>query len=261
MEVPDSTPIFSHAAFQLLAMAVERSSSKSFFDVLDERIGQPLQLQSTAQLAADTAVFGDGLTNATLDGEPASLGLTSSITDLSRLGRALLTSDLLDAVELRRWLKPVTSTSNLRNAVGRPWEVYHYSDAATDPIIDVYTKTGTVGRYSSYFGLVPSLNIGFAILAADSEREAPDLNAYADLTLAALVQIQELGYREVNETIVGAYHGRGNATLSLQLTGPDPGIAVSTLSANGTDWLSDIAERAGIQSEYLDLRLYPTGLE
>jgi hypothetical protein len=94
-----------------------------------------------------------------------------------------LTSELLPPATSRRWLKPFTSTSNLRNAVGRPWEIYHYSTLPTDPVIDVYMKTGSVGRYSSHFGLVPSHDVGFAILAVDSQREAPDLNAYADVTL------------------------------------------------------------------------------
>lgn len=146
--------------------------------------------------------------------------------------------------------------------MGRPWEIYHYSDAATDPIIDVYTKSGIVGRYSSYFGLVPNVEVGFAILAVDTVQESPDLNAYADLVLAALVQIQELGYDEANQALVVSYDVTGDATFSLQLTGSDPGLAVTNMTANGTDWLQDIFQRAGIgKVEDLDLRLYPTGLE
>lgn len=62
-------------------------------------------------------------------------------------------------------------------------EIYHYGSSPTDPIIDIYTKTGSIGRYSSYFGLVPSHDVGFVILAVDTHQQAPDLNAYADITL------------------------------------------------------------------------------
>lgn len=262
VELPESTPIFSHAAFQLLAVAVEAKSGKPFSEVLTERVLRPLSVKSTGMLATNISIFGDGLRNTSLSGEPASLGLVSSITDLSILGRSLLTSDLLGAAGTRRWLKPVSSTSNLRNAVGRPWEIYHYSDEAIDPIIDVYTKTGTVGRYSSYFGLAPSVDVGFAILAVDSETESPDLNAYADLVLAALVQIQELGYKEANQTIAGTYRSSHNGALTLELTGSDPGMSVTNLFSNDTDWLDLIAGEAGVDKpEHLDLRLYPTGLE
>lgn len=224
---------------------------------------QPLQLNSTSLLQPDTEVFGNGLSNASLVGEPASLGLVSSLTDLSKLGRAILTSELLSAAETRRWLKPVTSTSNLRNAVGRPFEIYHYSEEPVgDEITDIYTKSGTVGRYSSYFGVVPSADVGFAIVAVDTERENPDLNAYADIMLYALLQTQELAYQGANETLVGTYHGSGDSSLELQLTLNDTGIAVVELSANGSNFLEVIAREAGIdQLEDLDLRLYPTGLE
>jgi hypothetical protein len=134
----------------------------------------------------NSQLFGSGIPNTSLTGEQASLGLTSTISDLAKLGRSILTSALLPPATTRRWLKPFASTSNLRNAVGRPWEVYHYSAAPTDAIIDVYTKSGTVSKYSSYFGLVPSYDVGFAILAVDSGRGAPDLNAYADVTLGGL---------------------------------------------------------------------------
>lgn len=241
---------------------MEKQCGKSLTDVLNERIIRPLRLRGTGFLNANASPFGAGLANTSLEGEPASLGLTSSITDLAALGQALLRTDLLEADQLRHWLKPVSSTSNLRNAVGRPWEVYHYGQTAIDPIIDVYTKSGTVGRYSSYFGLVPSVNVGFAILAVDFEQEAPDLNAYADILLAALEGVAALGYMQADVNIAGTYKAPLNGELKLKLTESDPGIAVTTFSTNGTDWLKSIAELAGIEKpEYLDLRLYPTGLQ
>jgi CubicO group peptidase (beta-lactamase class C family) len=183
--LPDSTLIASNAAFQALAFAVETQTKQPFAQVFKDRISTPLGLNSTHFWSdkVPLLLFGDGLTNSSLKGGPASLGLLSTISDLATAGRAMLTSKLLPSSTTRRWLKPFTSTSNLRNAVGRPWEIYHYGNKPTDPIIDIYTKTGSVGRYSSYFGLVPSHDVGFVILAVDTHQQAPDLNAYADITL------------------------------------------------------------------------------
>lgn len=219
-------------------------------------------MNSSTLLQSDTMLFGNGLSNQSLVGEQASLGLASSITDLSRFGRAILTSQLLPSAQTRRWLQPVADTSNLRNAVGRPWEIYHYGDDAIDPIIDVYTKTGNIGKYSSYFGVVPALDVGFTILAVDTEAPA-DLNAIADIMLGALLQIQDLGRKQTEALYTGTYRSHGNdSTLKFELTGTDPGIKVSELRANNIDWLASIAKLAGIdESPYLDMRLYPTNLE
>lgn len=187
VNLPDTTPIRSDAAFQLLALAVESTSQKKFDSVFHDRVRTPLGLENTHFLAPRTHLFGTGLSNTSLKGEQAALSLVSTISDLAKLGRAILTSSLLPPATTRRWLKPFASTSNLRNAVGRPWEIYHYGTLSTDPVIDVYMKTGSVGRYISHFGLVPSHDVGFAILAVDSGPEAPDLNAYADVTLGEYI--------------------------------------------------------------------------
>ena len=189
VNLPDTTPLRSDAAFQLLALAVQSATKKSFEATFNDNIVAPIGLENTHFLNPSSRLFGSGISNASLGGEQAAIGLTSTISDLAKLGRSILTSAILSQATTRRWLKPFASTSNLRNAVGRPWEIYHYSATPTDAIIDVYTKSGTVGKYSSYFGLVPSYDVGFAILAVDSGNEAPDLNAYADITLGGLQTI------------------------------------------------------------------------
>lgn len=183
VNLPDTTPIRSDAAFQLLALAVESVTKRPFSETFNDRISKPLGLKNTHFFETQSHLLSNGLSNTSLNGEQASLGLLSTISDLATLGHAMLTSKLLPAAVTRRWLKPFTSTSNLRNSVGRPWEIYHYGTLPTDPVIDIYTKTGTLGRYSSYFGLVPSHDVGFAILAVDQGSEAPDMNAYADVTI------------------------------------------------------------------------------
>ena len=219
-------------------------------------------MRSSSLLQAKVDLYGDGLSDQSVVGEPASLGLASTIADLSRFGHAVLASQILPSAQTRRWLQPVASTSNLRNAVGRPWDMYHFSDEAIDPITDVYTKTGSIGKYTSYLGVVPSLDVGFTILAVDT-KAAADLNAIADVLLGALLQIQDLGRQQTEALYTGTYHNNASASnLKLELTGQDPGIRVSDLIANGTDWLASIAKLAGVKkTSYLDMRFYPTSVE
>ncbi|KAF2170655.1 hypothetical protein M409DRAFT_64310 [Zasmidium cellare ATCC 36951] len=263
--LPDTTPIYSRAAFQLLAFALEAKCGQPFAQILQDRILAKLNLSSTSLLKNTSAPpFGHGLSNSSTLGEPASLSLLTSTADLATFGHSFLTSSLLPQSTTRRWLKPFTSTSNIANSVGRPWEIYHYRDNATGTIIDVYTKTGTVGRYSNYFGLAPDYGVGFSILALNSEGEAPDLNAYADMALFALLQLQSLAEKEAQATYPGTYTSAGNASsivLNITDSGSDPGLAVTHLVVNGTDWLATIAEQSGIlDPANLDFRLYPTNL-
>lgn len=243
---------------------MEEKCGQSFADILSDRLLKPLHMDHTSLLASNTTLYGGGLSYSST-GEPAALSLVSTINDLSLAGRAMLTSRLISPAQTRRWLKPVTSTSNLRNAVGRPWEIYHSSGNATDPVIDIYTKAGSIGRYSSYFGLAPDYDVGFAILAVDEVTDAPDLNAYADLVLAALLQIDQLARLQAKANLAGMYgiaSSSGNSSIIVKPTGTaDPGLTVTALFANDTDWFSRIADEAGITPQDLDFRLYPTNLE
>lgn len=264
--LPDTTPIYSHAAFQLLAFAIEEQCGRPFEDVLRERILSRLNMNDTSLLAdtSSSTIFGKGLSNSSLPGEPASLSLLTSTHDLANFGHALLTSSLLPQSTTRRWLKPFTSTSNIANAVGRPWEIYHYHGDATDPIMDIYTKSGTIGKYTSYFGLAPDYNVGFSILAVNDDNNAADLNAYADVLLIALLQIDALAREQARDAYVGTYtfpDNSSSSSITLNITDPAPGLAVTHLMVNGTDWLSEIAEAGGISpAKNLDFRLYPTNL-
>ncbi|KAK4897614.1 hypothetical protein LTR27_004760 [Elasticomyces elasticus] len=253
--LPDTTPVYSNAAFQVLAFALGWSSGVSFENILRRSLIKPLGL-GTTDFLANASTPGVNIANSSSVGEPAALGLYSSIRDLSKLGRSILTSSLLTPAQTRRWLKPISSTSNLRNAVGRPWEIYHYSKTPTDPIIDIYTKLGTIGNYSSYFGLVPAYDIGFAIAAQD-DTGAPDLNAYADMALVALDALDKLARAQANDNLAGTFTRPGE-NITVQLTGDDAGLAVTELFNGDRDVLGTLAHDAGIASvKNLDLRIYP----
>lgn len=174
----------------------------------------------------------------------------------------MLASELTSASTTRRWLQPIADTSNLRNGVGRPWEIYHAGQYANSTILDVYTKNGLVGAYASYFGLSPDLGAGFAILSHDTSGTAPDLNAYADIVSLALLNLETLAAEEAAAFYSGNYTGQAGSgdTADIQAPGDDYGFVVADLVVDGVDLRNQTAFAANIELENLDFRIYPSNV-
>ncbi|KAJ3938704.1 uncharacterized protein N0V96_011436 [Colletotrichum fioriniae] len=251
--LPDTTPIISNAAFQLLALALEAnklegSGNTTFDSILATGVFGPLNMMNS------------GLLSSLQDAKVSALSMISTTSDLARAGHAMLSSRLVSPATTRRWLQPVADTSNLRNSVGRPWEIYHAGQYANSSVLDVFTKTGLIGHYASYFGLAPDFNAGFTILAHDTEAaRGPDLNVYADIVSLAIVQLQRLAATEATARYVGTFGGsEGVAAFNTSRDGP--GLLVTTLEAGEINLRAQIAESAGIKLEDLDFRLYPSNV-
>lgn len=188
------------------------------------------------------------------------LSLLSTTRDLARAGRAMLKSELIPASATRRWLQPFADTSNLRNGVGRPWEIYHAGQYANSTVLDVFTKNGYTGAYASYFGLSPDLGAGFAILSHDTSGTAADLNAYADIVSLVLLELEALAASEAAAYFSGNYTGQsGSGDIAvIQSPGDDYGFVVTDLIVDGIDLRNETALAAGIALENLDFRIYPS---
>jgi hypothetical protein len=172
----------------------------------------------------------------------------------------MLSSELLSPVVTRRWLQPTADTSNLRNGVGRPWEVYHAGQHANSSILDIFMKSGEIGHYSSYFGLSPDFNVGFAILAHDTETEAPDLNVHADVVSLGIEGLISIAGVQLGMNYIGEYSSdgpEGNFTAKFGMTNA-PGLVVEAMQLDDTNILEIVADAAGIALENLDLRAYPS---
>ncbi|KAF6816878.1 beta-lactamase family protein [Colletotrichum plurivorum] len=262
---PDTTPVISNAAFQLLALALEAQSAQnetsSFEEILSAGIFNTINVSSSGLLQSmgKEKIFAQDL-DVTAIGEPAALSMVSTASDLAKAGRSMLNSRLISKGATRRWLQPIADTSNLRNGVGRPWEIYHAGQYANSSILDVFTKTGLIGHYASYFGLAPDFNAGFAILAHDAEAaRGPDLNVYADIVSLAVVQLQKLAVAEMTQRYAGVFEGPdGAATFNISKDGP--GLVVSSLKSKGVDLRAEVAAAASIKPEDLDFRLYPSNV-
>lgn len=182
--------------------------------------------------------------------------------DLARAGRAMLKSELISASATRRWLQPIADTSNLRNGVGRPWEIYHAGQYANSTVLDVFTKNGYVGAYASYFGLSPDLGAGFAILSHDTSGTAADLNAYADIVSLVLLDLEALAANEAAAYYSGNYTGQSGSGDIAVIQSPSDGygFVVTDLIVDGIDLRNETAFAADIVLENLDFRIYPSNV-
>ncbi|SPJ74135.1 uncharacterized protein FTOL_03865 [Fusarium torulosum] len=260
--LPDTTPIASYAAFQLLAFAMQRTNGAEWSSVLEETLLNPLNMASSGVLNPENKdIFAMESLNTSLIGEPAALSFVSSMKDLARAGHSILAADLLSPAITRRWLRPMTDTSNLRNGVGRPWEAYR-AGKNIRPIMDALTKSGTIGKYASYFGLTTDFNAGFAILAHDSsvEDRKLDLNVHADIVSEVIGYFQQIAHEETEVRYAGKFESK-NAQATFNTTDNGYGLVVQKLMVNGVNVKDRTAQKLGIQAKDLDFRVYPSNVQ
>ncbi|KAK5235892.1 hypothetical protein LTR47_003367 [Exophiala xenobiotica] len=268
--LPGTTPIMSNTAFQLLAYALEGIKQQPY-DTLFYQTAQSIGLsRSSLRHPPDS-------TNAVIPGanesvsgwstdfgdEAPAISMYSTIADISRAGIAMLNSTLIPSAMTRRWIKPIAHTSNLVNDAGRPWIIYKSTkdQSAINPVVDIYTSYGSVGLYSSYFGLVPDYNVGFVTLSAD-EVSAPDLNVHVDIVADVILPSLEKAAISQAGSIYSGQYTSNQIAASLIIEKPDgmPGLSLSNFTVGSTDMREELATAAGISPTALSIRLYPTDL-
>lgn len=188
-----------------------------------------------------------------------------STKDLSNLGRAILKSTLLTPVQTRKWLKPQTNTASLRAAVGAPWEIYRVPGLTQDGrVIDLYTKNGGIGLYSSLLVLVPDYDIGLTIFAAGNGNPVFGLS---DSVLGRILPlIEKVGKKQAAARYSGVYDfqssGSSKPSSSVEISvDKGPGLVVTRWISKTKDILQAYQDLLGSKSTYIDMRLYPTGLK
>ncbi|THC91398.1 hypothetical protein EYZ11_009147 [Aspergillus tanneri] len=268
MSYNGTTPLYSNMGFEVLGYIIQKITAQPFGDVLEDRIIKVLGLNGTSLSTPSRSSLGvipanekkSGWTTAYGGASPA-LSMFSSITDLSIVGKAILQSTVLSPAQTRRWLKPVSHTSNPANSLGYPWIIYSGGKYPSTSMVDVYTYYSNIGLYSSYIGIVPDYNVGFAILAADSI-SSPDLNAHADIISDVLLgTLIGTSTKQASLNFGGLYkapHINSSLTISADKL---PGLFIKEFTSNGHDFRKTLASLSGItKSDDLSIRLYPTGL-
>ncbi|KAI1760056.1 beta-lactamase/transpeptidase-like protein [Hypoxylon sp. FL1150] len=273
------TPAYSDIGYTLLAMALEQMTGKLFGAMVQDRIIKPLGLNHTFYTTPNDSLGiipgGRYLTNWAFDmgNESPTGNMYTSPSDLSRLGRAILRSTLLPLAVTRRWLKPVTFSSDPKSSIGSPWGVRQLPlSNSTDSIYQfatTFNKAGSLGKYSTFFAIIPEFNIGFSILAA-GEMPAGLATSVADtLSNTYLPTMVNIARIQANETYVGTYINSDpavNSSMSIVVDRQAPGLSLGSWISNGTNllWYS-IALSQNVTKEYWgkilpSARLYPTGL-
>jgi hypothetical protein len=197
-------------------------------------------------------------------------GIYSSLSDLITLSRSILTSSLLIPAQTRRWLKPISHTANLQYSVGAPWEIWRLVLSTPSKVIDLYTKSGGIGLYTSQLTLAPDYGVGYVILEADGVTNGPGLGVANN---ALILWINELLFpalesaaREEAEVNYAGHYVSTDPSLNSSITiGTDadqPGLGIREIVSNGTDLLAVVGSQIlGVPAEDVSLRLYPTGLK
>ncbi|CRG89697.1 Beta-lactamase-like protein 2 [Talaromyces islandicus] len=269
-----ATPSYSNIGYQLLGYILERKTGLNYSEMVQRHILDPLGMNETTVFAPEDPSVGvipvDMQTSGWSQrskGSEASTSMFSNAKDLALAGKAILNSTLLSTAQTRRWLKPLSHTSNTANSLGAPWTIYSNGDYPKTPMIDVYTLLSNEGvgegLYSSYIGLVPDYGIGYAILSADTKSPA-DLNAHADYTEIALEATLGSALAQAAEIFGGNYTVSDNSTNIIPSTmtvlhDKLPGLYIGEFSRNGTNMRKSLAALIGVtNSTDLSIRLYPT---
>ncbi|KAI9927460.1 hypothetical protein MW887_003074 [Aspergillus wentii] len=260
-----STPVYSNAAYEILAFALEDMKNQSFESLLQRDIINPLHLHGTTYskphdkygvIPRDpTSSFWD----TDLGNVSAAGSVYSTATDMAALGRAILKSTLLPKPMTRRWLKPASHTSSLDLAVGWPWEILSFNQSRT---LDLYTKLGDVGDYSAVFALSPEYGFGFIAMVAGDDSSDVTRQVADVVSNAALPALEDAAREEACCRFSGEY-ATDQANSSISITADDgPGLKVEHWINNSTDMFDSLKTLAQpIQLSNVSIRLYPTGLE
>ncbi len=204
-----------------------------------------------------TSSYSDSL----FDAAPAG-AYYSSLNDMTKFGISILNSTFLTPAQTRKWLKPISLTSNVNTSVGAPWGIYR---APGDRVSYLYTKNGQLGLYSSQMVLMPDYNVGFTVLAAGASgpQQVPQLsNIVTDVFYPAL---EAAAKEEADAIYAGTFQDPHGVNSSIIISTDDqPGLGVQEWIFNGTEALS-IIKAAAFQlapdSLEFSIRLYPTGLK
>lgn len=162
-------------------------------------------------------------------------------------------------------MKPGSLTSSTTLFVGAPWEIVRTrSGIKTGSLVDLYTKSGSVGAYQSLLVLIPDYQVTIAILAAGPDAAIALQIATETAIQSLLPALDNAAKSESCSKFCGGYAPAGaSGDSSLVISTDDgPGLLLKEWTHQGHDLIAagqaySNATRGG---EIKSLRLFPTGL-
>ena len=268
---PWTSPTYINGGFALLSLAVENITGKAFGTLFEDDMFKPLGMTSTFYKSMSDfsrTVSPGGSEGAAYQilstiaaNDAASGSIYSTTNDLAKFGLSILNSTLLGPEETRKWLKPITHTGSLQFSVGRPWEIFRFTQPSTGRVNDLYTKAGDAPpAYSSYLILSPDHGAGFSILIAGNQSTVIARSALADTLTSTVVRaLESEAAVESVHNFAGRYVSNSTSLNSSVTLTVDPsmgsGLHVASWISNSTDMLAFLETLTGDE-----LSLFPTGL-
>ncbi|KAH8163720.1 hypothetical protein CIB48_g4514 [Xylaria polymorpha] len=275
---PFVTPAYSDIGYVLLGYALEKMTGKPFKRSFEDKIVKPLNLTHTFYTTPNDSVGvipgGRYLTTwaFNMGNESPTGNVYSSASDLAAVGRAILKSTLLPWPVTRRWLRPVTFSSDPVSSVGSPWGVRRLSlpsQNSTYQFATTFNKLGSIGKYSALLAVIPDFDIGFSIAAAGDLPASLVLDIADTLSNTYLPTMLGIARTQANTTFAGQYTSENaslNSSLTITVDAEKPGLGVGPWVSNGTNLMGlVVALGQNISKDYWaditpSVRLYPTGL-
>ncbi|KAL1611995.1 hypothetical protein SLS60_000218 [Paraconiothyrium brasiliense] len=265
---PNSGPLYSNIAYNLLGMALEHVHSKSYEQIIQELIFDPIGMKDSSYETPSKAdgilpQSGDRWFAAPFSNFNPSGGIWSTPNDMLLFLEALQSHKLLSATQTRKWLQPSSLLPSLHQLVGAPWEIFRPTDVevAVPRPIDLYTKAGGVAGYSSHAVLVPEYNIALTIHAAgdDATRAVQDLLPLVAKPLIA--HVDEEVRAQVHHNYAGTYVSSDGMKRMILMVDDGPGLWVKNAVMNGVNILPILASMQSLSASNAFARMYPTNID
>lgn len=266
---PYTAPIYSNAGYEVLGMALEKITNRTFADMLEKDFFGPLGMTHSSyntphDLSDAVLPLGPELSGFIAEEgyETAAGGYYSTQSDYVKMGQSILQASLLSADSIRQWMKPVAFPSNMNEAVGMPWEILRIPNLV-DHTFDLYGKSGDVFSYSSMFALARDWEVGFVILAAGNDTTVAVAALSDVLTHTIFPALEDTARSQAHKKFAGTYvssEAGVNSSITLTTLPGEPALVVESWISNGTDFKAVIADFESA-ADGVDIRLYPSLLD
>ncbi|GAW26801.1 putative beta-lactamase transpeptidase-like [Rosellinia necatrix] len=116
-------------------------------------------------------------------------------------------------------MKPIVHTANSLFSVGGPWEIWRTRSQITNGrVVDLYTKSGSVGQYSSQLILLPDYGVTVSVLVAGPS-SGPAISIATEMVLQSLIPtLENITLSDACESLCGTYETlepRVNSSISI----------------------------------------------
>ncbi|SMY27390.1 unnamed protein product [Zymoseptoria tritici ST99CH_1A5] len=263
---PNDKSTYSNVAFELIGMAVEKSTGKDFGTYLQKEVIDRLGMKSTSMNPPSTdkrAVLpiwskGDNYWGIDAGVQNATAGMYATSSDMSKLLQYIL-SNANQIVPGVNWLLPVSWATGFRTFYGMPWEILRTEkvlEARQRPVTFV-TKSGGMPGYYSRITLMPEYGLGLTILVGGETELLSELQEL--ITTRLIREGDPILWSELADAYDGRYLAKDsslNSSLTISTT-PTGGMRVTSFISNGTDALQKVFGREA-HSERWHAQLIPT---